>query len=746
MSPTEQTEPTATESPAAPAQVESSNDSQAASPAQSANTETSSATPAPESATAGSASPADQGREGGEKKKRRRRRRKKKGDGTQPGDAQAAQGEGGDSDGEGDEGEGEGEAHEGEGAAAKPEGAHAKAEGGEGKKKRNKKKKPREGAPTRERPAFNVSDVVFGKIIEITDDVIFVDLSGKAKAIFDKLELVIPEDSIDVEDEARRSEELAESIVAGTIGPEAAAHADPSAAAPAEGEAPAATADESQSPRGKIIRIVRPSGEEAAPAEGAAPEGQPPVEAAPADANAEPAEAAPAAEAPAVAAEGEAPAAASAETTPSTPEASEEKSSVLQLPRVVLEPGAPFVGVVRNDGARGGLVVLTHHPHRASKSKPVVAAAFKKKEPINGLVTGVIKGGVEVDVDGVRAFAPGSQVELRLGADLHHLVGKRLPFMVTHYAKRGRDVIVSRRSMLETEAKAAREAALSRLKVGDTIEGTVRSVVPFGAFVDLGGIDGLVPLTEMSHNRGDRPSDVFKVNEKVSVLIQKIDDKGKVSLSRKATLPDPWGDAAKKYALGTRHTGKVVRIREFGAFIELEPAIDGLIHAADLSFKRIEKPEDVVKVGDAIEVVVASVDSSHQKIGLHPALTGAQAEEPQQKVEVGRTVKAEVVAVETGGLLMRVQGVTGRSARAFMPASATDTPRGTELRKLFPPGHVMDAKVIEKDPRRGEVKLSIRALKQETERNAYQQYRQQVKREAKFGTFADLLAKKNPQK
>jgi small subunit ribosomal protein S1 len=153
-----------------------------------------------------------------------------------------------------------------------------------------------------------------------------------------------------------------------------------------------------------------------------------------------------------------------------------------------------------------------------------------------------------------------------------------------------------------------------------------------------------------------------------------------------------------------------------------------------------------VKVGDTIEVLVASLDPSNQKIGLHPALTGEQAEEAPQKVEVGRTVKAQVIAIETGGLSMRVLGATGRSARAFMPASATDTPRGTELRKLFPPGHVLEAKVIEKDPRRGEVKLSIRALKQETERNAYQQYRQQVKREAKFGTFADLLAKKNQQK
>ena len=669
--------------------------------------------------------------EGGEKKKRRRRRKKKK-----PAEGAVASGDGATPGEGGAEGAAAGERPAGE----RPAGDRP---AGEGKKKKRHKKgggQHAAGGPPRERPAFNVSDVVFGKILEVDDDVIVVDLSGKAKAIFDKLELVLPEDSVDVEDEARRAEELAESILAGTIDPDVGlAGAAEAAAVPApeatEAAAVTEPAPDSQAPRGKIIRIVRAAAtEEAKPSEEATPaataegDATAPTEAAAAEAAVAPTEATDAAPAP---------------TTPESPAPAEEpKPSVLQLPRVVLEPGAPFVGVVRNDGARGGMLVLTHHPHRASKSKPHVAAAFKKKSEIFGIVTGVIKGGVEVDVEGVRAFAPGSQMELRLGADLHHLVGKRLPFLVTHYAKRGRDVIVSRRSMLEAEAKVAREAALSKLAAGQTIDGIVRSVVQFGAFVDLGGVEGLVPLTEMSHNRGDRPSDVFKVGETVPVLVQRIDEKGKIWLSRKATLPDPWGDAVKKYAMWTRHTGKVVRIQPFGAFVELERGIDGLIHTADLSIKRIETPEDVVKVGDEIEVVVASLDGNNHKIGLHPALTGAMAEEARQKLEVGATVKAAVVSIEAGGLTMRILGATGRNARAFMPASATGTPRGTELRKLFPPGHILDAKIIEKDPRRGEVKLSIKAMQQDNERSAYQQYRQQVKREAKFGTFAELLQKK----
>jgi small subunit ribosomal protein S1 len=438
----------------------------------------------------------------------------------------------------------------------------------------------------------------------------------------------------------------------------------------------------------------------------------------------------------------------SAEAPSSTEEATEaaaegEVEKNPQLPRVILEPGAPFVGLVHNDGGRGGLVVLTHHPKRVQKVKPIVAEASKSGALVFGLVTGTIKGGVEVDVDGLRAFAPASHVELRPGADLSHLVGKRLPFAVTQYAKRGRDVVLSRRAMLESEAKERREEALKKLEMGSVVDGVVRTVVPFGAFVDVGGVEGLVPLSEMSHNRADQPKDVFKVGEACRVKVLRVDEKGKLWLSRKAAIEDPWSKVAEKFAQGSKHKGKVARLQPFGAFIELEPGVDGLIHTADLSVKRIEHPEEVVKVGEEIDVVVAHVDPKAHRIALHPAPTGEAANEAPQRVQLHKTVKVVVVSVETGGVTVRVLGATGRNARGFISAAATGTPRGTELRKLFPVGKELEAKIVEMDPRRGELKLSIKALNEETERNAYQQYRAQVKREAKFGTFADLLAKRN---
>jgi small subunit ribosomal protein S1 len=337
-------------------------------------------------------------------------------------------------------------------------------------------------------------------------------------------------------------------------------------------------------------------------------------------------------------------------------------------------------------------------------------------------------------------------MDLRLGTDLHPLIGKRLPFFVTQYGKRGHNVVLSRRELLEEAAKGLREEALKNLVMGSTVEGTVRTVVQFGAFVDVGGVEGLVPLSEMSHNRADTPKDVFKVGEKVNVKILRVDEKGKLWLSRRATIADPWSTVAQKYAPGTKHTGKVARLQPFGAFIELESGVDGLIHTGDLSIKRIEHPSEVVKVGDSIDVVVASVDPSHHKIGLHPAPTGEAAGEIPQRVQLHKVVKVVVVAVEANGLVVRVLGATGRSARGFITASGTGTPKNTELRKVFPVGKEIEAKITEMDPRRGDIRLSIKAVNEDNERNAFQQYRAQVKREAKFGTFADLLKKVNVPK
>jgi small subunit ribosomal protein S1 len=180
----------------------------------------------------------------------------------------------------------------------------------------------------------------------------------------------------------------------------------------------------------------------------------------------------------------------------------------------------------------------------------------------------------------------------------------------------------------------------------------------------------------------------------------------------------------------------------FGAFVELSPGVEGLLHTADLSYKRIEHPKDVLKENDEIDVVVAELDRSSHKISLHPAPPPGEENEPRQRIIPHKSLKIAVVAAESAGLVVRVIGVTGRHGRGFIPAGHTGTERGTDLRKHFPPGTRLEAKVLEIDPRRGEAKLSLRAFKEDTEKAAYQEYRASVAKASKFGTLGDLLSKK----
>jgi small subunit ribosomal protein S1 len=412
---------------------------------------------------------------------------------------------------------------------------------------------------------------------------------------------------------------------------------------------------------------------------------------------------------------------------------------------LVPEVGDRFVAHVHNDGARGGFVVLTRKPLREEETKPRVEAAAQSGETVQGLVTGTIKGGLEVDIDGLRAFAPASHVELRPGADLAHLIGRRLEFTIAQYEKRGRDVVVSRKTFLEAEARELRKVALEKVEAGSIVKGIVRSVVQYGAFVAIPSaddIEGLVHMTEASHDRNARLYDIFKVGAEIDVKVLKVDDKGKLWLSHKAATPDPWEEAKRTFGAGTRHKGKVMRLQPFGAFIELAPGIEGLLHTSDLSYKRIEHANEVLKEGEELDVVVADFDPSSHKIALHPAPPPGEEDEPKQRVVVNKHVKVAVVAAEHSGLVVRVLGLTGRHSRGFIPGGHTGTERGTDLRRHFPPGTRLDAKVLELDPRRGEAKLSLRAFKEDTEKAAYNEYRASVAKVSKFGTLGDLLAKR----
>ncbi|HEX3776309.1 MAG TPA: S1 RNA-binding domain-containing protein [Polyangiaceae bacterium] len=405
--------------------------------------------------------------------------------------------------------------------------------------------------------------------------------------------------------------------------------------------------------------------------------------------------------------------------------------------------GDRFVARVHNDGLRGGLVVLTRKPLREEEAKPKVEQAAKDGTLIHGLITGVIKGGVEVDIDGLRAFAPASGMDLHpANANFAVLVGSRLDFKVVQYEKAGRDVVVSRRPMLEAEAHERRKHALTLLQEGQVMNGVVRTVVEWGAFValpDAENLEGLVHASEASHDARTPLTELFRPGDRIEVKITKIDERGKIWLSRKALIEDPWAQAKQKYAHGSVHQGKVVRLEKFGAFVELEPGVEGLIHVSDLSLERIEHPEELLKLEQELDVLVHHFDPRSKKLTLHPAPTGERANEAPQKIVRNALVKAEVVKGEATGVLVRMLGVTGRAARGYIPGAQTGTQRGTDLRKAFKPGTVLDLKVIDLDPRSGEPKLSVRGFKEDEERRAHKEYRQKLKAEGGFGTLGDLL-------
>src|SRR2546427_46426 len=261
--------------------------------------------------------------------------------------------------------------------------------------------------------------------------------------------------------------------------------------------------------------------------------------------------------------------------------------------------------------SEGNVVVTRSVPKGAGRE--VVQQALDSKIPIEGLVTGQNKGGLEVDLGGVRGFGPASQVGLPFVEDQSQFVGQRLKFRVTQI--RGGNAILSRRALLEEERAAQAVELRKRLEVGAQIEGTVTSVRDFGAFIDLGGLEGLVHVSELSHMRVAHAQDVVKPGQRVKVQVLRLekDEKGhdKIALSLRALEQDPWDAARPQLKEGARLSGKVARLQPFGAFVELFPGVDGLVHVSALSDRHVQHPREVVKEGETIQVQVESVDDAH---------------------------------------------------------------------------------------------------------------------------------------
>jgi small subunit ribosomal protein S1 len=314
-----------------------------------------------------------------------------------------------------------------------------------------------------------------------------------------------------------------------------------------------------------------------------------------------------------------------------------------------------------SEGENGG-IVLSRQRAESMKVWEKIEKAFNEGEGIQGHIIGKVKGGFKVDV-GVPAFLPGSHVDIRPSRNLDRFIGTTDRFAVVKYNRARGNVVVSRRALLEKERNSLKQEILKVLEEGVILEGTVKNITGYGAFVDLGGIDGILHISDMSWGRISHPSEIVQVGDKIKVVVLKFDpEKERISLGMKQLTPDPWQTVAEKYALGSRIQGKVISLMDYGAFVELESGIEGLIHISEMSWTRkIAHPSKLLDIGQTVEVVVLNVDPGHRRISLGLKQVMANPwEEAKEKYPVGSVVKGPVRNVTDFGIFVGIEeGIDG---------------------------------------------------------------------------------------
>jgi small subunit ribosomal protein S1 len=335
--------------------------------------------------------------------------------------------------------------------------------------------------------------------------------------------------------------------------------------------------------------------------------------------------------------------------------------------------------------------------------------AFKNKTAVVGTVTAVVKGGLSVDV-GVRAFMPASRSGAREAGEMEKLVGQQITCRITKLDTEEEDVVVDRRAVLEEEAFAVQGARVAGLSEGEVVTGTVRSFAAYGAFVDIGGVDGLLHISDMAWSRVKAAEDLLSVGEEIQVKILSVDPETKrISLGLKQLQPEPWDGAAATYSVGQRITGTVTRLMDFGAFVELEPGIEGLIHVSEMSWvKKVRKPSDMLKEGDSVEAVVLAVSPAEKRIslGLKQAL-GDPWTDVAKKFAVGSQVEGPVTRLTKFGAFVELaEGVEGLVHVSEIVADR----RINHPQDVLRVGEVVKAQVVAVDPEKRQIKLSMKQL------------------------------------
>lgn len=377
--------------------------------------------------------------------------------------------------------------------------------------------------------------------------------------------------------------------------------------------------------------------------------------------------------------------------------------------------------------------------------------------PISGRVTGTNKGGFEVNINGVEAFCPISQIELGFTEDPEIHVGNTYTFEVTEVREGGRTIVVSRTALLERQRAEQREKTLASLEVDAQIEGVVSRVTDFGAFVDLGGIEGLVHVSELSHIYFDKPTDVVNEGDQVTVQILSIEEDERrpgdlrISLSMKEAQPDPWTTVNDQFAVGETVQGKVVRIAPFGAFVEIAPGIEGLVHVSEMSWKKhVATPRDVVELDQQVQVQIQDIDLMRRRISL--SMKAAEEdpwEQATNRFAVAMEVTGTVAKTEDFGAFIDL----GDGITALLPRSEMNLPKDVTPHRLFSAGQEVTARVLNIEPVRRRMALTLKEASQidrgaqpkaspESPRGPRSYQDEELSSKGSFGTLGDLLRAK----
>ncbi|HZV38459.1 MAG TPA: 30S ribosomal protein S1 [Pseudoxanthomonas sp.] len=360
-----------------------------------------------------------------------------------------------------------------------------------------------------------------------------------------------------------------------------------------------------------------------------------------------------------------------------------------------------------------GETVLSREKAKRSMVWDELEEALEKNETITGRISGKVKGGFTVDIKDVRAFLPGSLVDVRPVRDPAYLEGKELEFKLIKLDRKRNNVVVSRRAVVESEHSEEREALMDKLQEGVVLKGVVKNLTDYGAFVDLGGIDGLLHITDMAWKRVRHPSEVVEVGQELDVRVLKYDrERNRVSLGLKQLGEDPWDNIARRYPANSRVFGKVSNVTDYGAFVEIEPGVEGLVHVSEMDWtNKNVNPSKVVQVGDEVEVMVLDVDEERRRISLGMKQVAANPWETFAAIhKKGDKVSGQIKSITDFGIFIGLDGgIDGLIHLSDISWNST----GEDLARNFKKGDTLDAVVLAVDPERERISLGVKQMEQD---------------------------------